>query len=270
MAHYVLFVHGIGEQQPGDSAPFEDKIRRAFYRKVEQKRGAPAGAEALIWREAYWADLTQPDQEQLKARIRLGGLLRRFMIGSLGDAVAYSKLPYPPDKYGAIQSRFAETLSQLAQEAQKAGATEAPLTVVAHSLGTVIASDGLYDLGKNQQFPSPLVLHHFFTLGSPMALYGLRYGLAHFDKPLRPRTWVNFYYPQDVIGYPLKTLNCAYEEAVAEDVPLAPGGGVDIARGVLRWMVAKVPLWGALAAHGWYFSDGRVVDRVAAALAREV
>jgi len=73
------------------------------------------------------------------------------------------------------------------------------LTVIAHSLGSVITSDGLYDLTKNNALPPNLTLDRFFTMGSPIALYGLRYGLANFVRPIRPKLWINFFYPQDLL-----------------------------------------------------------------------
>jgi hypothetical protein len=209
--------------------------------------------------------VTQPDQDALKERLSVRGLLRYF-VGYMGDAVAYSKLAYPPDKYGEIQHRFAASIRRAAEGT---GGEEARLTLIAHSLGTVIASDGLYDLLKAQAFPANLRLANVFTLGSPIALYALRYGLANFTKPIRPEVWVNFYYPQDVIGYPLKPLNEAYAQAVTEDVLLLPREGTGVLSGVARMFAARLPGVGPVLAHSWYFTNRRVIERIGRTLAEQ-
>jgi hypothetical protein len=104
-------------------------------------------------------------------------------------------------------------------------------------------------------------------MGSPIALYGLRYGLANFVKPIRPELWVNFFYPQDLIAFPLKSLNAAYASAVSEDVHLSPGGGSNILSDMARRLMAVLPLVG-IASHSWYFSDRRVIKKIAGVLAR--
>jgi len=267
MGHYIAFVHGIGEQQPGSYHDFGERLRVAFEGEV-QRAGKPKPTPGkFVWEEAYWADITQPDQQEMKSKVGMGGRLRQFMIGSLGDVVAYSKLPYPPDKYGEIQKRFADTILKLSQQAQRTSDTQASLTVIAHSLGSVIASDGLYDLTKNNALPPNLTLDRFFTMGSPIALYGLRYGLANFVKPIRPKLWVNFFYPQDLIAFPLKSLNAAYASAVSEDVHLSPGGSSNLLSDMARRLIAVLPLVG-IASHSWYFSDRRVIKKIAGVLAR--
>lgn len=267
MGHYVVFVHGIGEQMKGSYAKFGEQLRAAFEAAM-QKAGRPKPARRdFVWEETYWADITQPDQQEMERRLGMHGLLRQFMIGSLGDAVAYSKLPYPPDKYGEIQKRFADSILKLSQQAQQAGDTQASLTVIGHSLGSVIASDGIYDLTKNNTVPGNLPIDSFFSMGSPVALYGLRYGLANFVRPIRPKVWINFYYPQDMIAFPLKPLNAAYALAVSQDLSLSPGGGVGFFAGLVRRLVAMLPLAG-IASHSWYFSDTRVIRRIAEVLAQ--
>lgn len=243
--NYIIFVHGIGEQQQGAYNDFGDRIHKAVQR-------------AFYWDEAYWADVTQPDEQLLKAKVGRGGLLHSFYIGSFGDLVAYSKLPYPPDRYSAIQQRFLDAILTIAQAAKVFNDNHALLSVIGHSLGSVIASDGIYDLVKTETMPSNLTLHGFFTMGSPLALYGLRYGLDNFTKPIHPHVWLNFYYPQDVVAFPLKSLNSAYAEAVTEDVCLSPGSPG-------RRLTALLPLVG-IKSHSWYFTDRQVINRIAQVL----
>ena len=75
----------------------------------------------------------------------------------------------------------------------------------------------------------------FYTLGSPIAMWSLRYpnfgipikvpspGLSKYYPNLKGE-WVNFYDEDDVIGYPLKTLNEAYRKVIKADRQINAGG----------------------------------------------
>ncbi|NDJ62324.1 MAG: ABC transporter substrate-binding protein, partial [Chloroflexi bacterium] len=169
-----------------------------------------------------------------------------------------------------IHGVFAQTLRTLAA---KAG-PDAPLCVIAHSLGTIIASNYLYDLQqsaerdilpdsvKESMTDAPLeqgrTLALLYTLGSPIALWSLRY--PDFGKPIcvpspllkefHPNLtgeWVNFYAPPDVIAFPIKTLNEAYAEAVTRDEPVWVGNVL------MRWNPAS---------HLAYWTGKAVVDPI--------
>ena len=143
---------------------------------------------------------------------------------------------------------MAEALSRLAT---RAGPT-APLCVVSISLGTVIASNYYYDLQndkpKKRLIPNevrdqignnPLekgeTLALFYTLGSPIALWSLRY--ENFGTPIDVPSknlethhkgvkgeWVNLYDEDDIIGYPLKSLNAEYRKRIKADITTNVGG----------------------------------------------
>ena len=136
------------------------------------------------------------------------------------------------------------------------------MTVRAHSLGTVVASDGIYDLLLERRFPATLKLANVFTFGSPSALCGLCCALDQFTKPIRSLVWVNWFYPQDIIGYPLKPLNDAYKEVVTDDVALALWHSALLLRGIVRAAIAHLPISGVLPAHSWYFRDEQVASRI--------
>ena len=261
MQYYVLVIHGIGTQEMGYSKPFEELVRQVFEKESRRKNSSLSSANSLVWKELYWAEITQQDQDVLKKRMKLKGLLRKFAVTYLGDAIAYSRLTYPPDKYSEIQSRFAQTIRQLSEQAERSPEKQASLTIISHSLGTVIASDGIYELCNKGTFPKNLSLDNFFTLGSPIALYGLRYGIENFNKPIRPKVWINIYYPQDGIGYPLKVLNTAYNEAVVEDIRLIPGGGPNWLISLLHFLIGWLPFIG-IQSHSWYLTDRRVIRKI--------
>ena len=117
----------------------------------------------------------------------------------------------------------------------------------------LITSNYFYDLGKFRRLVGEAVraemnpkrtalergetLTCLCTLGSPIALWSLRYddygrpievpssALGDHHPPLLPHAgWENYYDPDDIIGYPLKSLNPAYAAAVKRDVPVNAGG----------------------------------------------
>jgi hypothetical protein len=207
--------------------------------------------------------------------------LRWLIVNYVGDAIAYQAGAVDRELYDRVHRVLAAALHDLAADA---GPT-APLCVIAHSLGTVVTSDFVYDLqvagglyeGRSAGI-SPLVgaelddtpmergetLAWFHSLGSPLALwaqrhpdFGLPITVPHPELArLHPRAggeWINVWDPDDVIASPLRPLNGAYTHAVAEDrtVQVAP------------WWLGWTPL-----AHPFYWNDRRVVQPIASSLAQ--
>ena len=135
MRNYVVWVHGIGTQREGARRGFERRIRSAFGRHVRDQGGRPS-EDAVVWENAYWARVTQDDQDRLKRALNVRGALQRFFVDSLGDAAAYSRPRGGGGKFEEIQQVFADALRALSAKAaeHEAEGAKAPLTVVAHSL----------------------------------------------------------------------------------------------------------------------------------------
>ena len=279
MAHKlaIALIHGIGRTEPGFSASMQRALTRQFANRV---RGAvPDPGTELVFEEVVWSAALQTDEDQLwrrmhdAARLRYARL-RQFMVNFAADAIAYQPAPSDRTAYDAIHAQVAAALARLAERA----GPRAPLCVVAHSLGTVIASNYIYDLAKKRNsFLSQAVRSRingtplergetfslFYTMGSPIALWSLRY--PSFGDPIRfplrrlavhhpklgPR-WVNFYDPDDVIGFPLKPLNARYRAVVTEDRPVNVGS----------WLTSWTPL-----SHMGYWNDSNIASEIADGLA---
>ena len=268
----VAVIHGIGGQEASFADEMVEATRRAFHRLVPE-----APRDALVFAPVHWAPVLQYGQDELARRVRSEhelnwNWLRDVMISFVGDGVAYEPTAHDRRVYDAIHAVMARALHRLALDA----GADAPLCVVAHSLGSVIASNYLYDLGKPELVSDEVRAHmtdgplergetftHFFTMGSPLAIWALHH--EGFGCPLTvPSTalsahhphlsggWLNFFDRDDVISYPLRQLNEAYAEAVTEDVGVNVGGLID----------RKTPL-----SHNGYATDEHVVDRMAATLA---
>ncbi|MGH7422891.1 MAG: hypothetical protein ACREJ1_04345 [Candidatus Methylomirabilales bacterium] len=104
----------------------------------------------------------------------------------------------------------------------------------------------------------------FYTLGSPIAMWSLRYpncgipievpspGLSKHYPDLAGE-WVNYYDEDDVIAYPLKTLNEAYRKAIKADREINAGG--------------LLSSWNPVS-HLGYWTDNDVTTPIARELAR--
>jgi hypothetical protein len=106
----------------------------------------------LIFREGLWADITQKGEDTLKNRIfndpdsNVDWIkARKFFMDYLGDAISYfkGKVTDIYSQYNAIQSRIDSQVQNLSNKTNPDQNTL--LTVVSHSLGTVVLSDYLYD-----------------------------------------------------------------------------------------------------------------------------
>ncbi len=255
----ILLVHGIGAEHPEWAREILPKIEEAALseaRKLLPSGSSPAPADFLAVESVYWAgelnerqsileDRLKQAQEQLRftawtwlSFIWIWRLLVRrlrrtemeFVSRSVADIIGY--LDEAVER--SVHGRMGQALERLAARTGAEGAAKMPLTIVSHSLGTVISSDYVYDQGKRRRaggktgFHEKAVLENFFTVGSPLALFSLKYGGPDaFQSPISvegPRgRWVNIRDMNDPIGMPLKTLNEAYGKVVLKDARVHAG-----------------------------------------------
>lgn len=313
----VLFVHGVEVRDPSFCTAATSRLQREFLKHAGGREGA---SEALVVEPAYWVPAVANHEDRLlqhtfdantkpyygmldrwvakvdagsvlaMAPLAASGLLRNvpgitnmdfptlrwLMTYFVGDAVAYQVTQTDSHVYDAIHARLDAALHRLAK---RAGPT-APLCIVAHSLGTVIASDYVWDhqrqSGRLKRSPGPAVspnrasplercqtLAFMYTLGCPIPLWSLRYedfgepidfpapALTDHHPGLSPE-WINFYDRDDIVAYPLRGLSPKYAAAVREDRAVSVGPP----------LVRKSPL-----AHPWYWNDSSVMGPIAATLA---
>ncbi|MBI4558825.1 MAG: hypothetical protein HY706_14680 [Candidatus Hydrogenedentes bacterium] len=275
----VAIIHGVGKQDPNFAGGMIDELTDRVAELLRGSSDDPAGE--FVIEPVYWAPVLQEAEDRLWRRVKRGGALdfiavRQFLIDFAADAIAYQPTPRDRKIYDAIHRVVAQTLARLAREA----GPKAPLCVIAHSLGSVIASNYFYDLEAARRrrllaakvrraiHDTPLeqgeTLTLFYTLGSPIALWSLRY--EDFGRPIpvpSPQLpehfpglageWLNFYDKDDIIGYPLRTLGDAYRETVKKDCEVNVGGVFT------SWNPAS---------HMAYWTDNDVTKPIADALAR--
>ncbi|MBN3555458.1 chemotaxis protein [Fictibacillus nanhaiensis] len=267
----VAILHGIGNQSENFSDLFIEMLTKRFSQQIKPFYATPE--EELVIQPIYWGSVFNEKESLLWKKLNIEDnldfkQLRQFVIHFFGDAIAYQPVVNHNPNYIKVHEVYAKGLRKLSEHAGE----DAPLIVIAHSLGTVISSNYFYDLQfisekiaedvlQNMQ-KTPLekgeTLTSFYSLGSPLALWSLRY--ADFDKPILVPSphlqnhypelngkWVNIYDKDDVFGYPLKTINDSYNQAIAEDKEINSG----------NFISSTTPL-----SHNHYFKTNEIIHDI--------
>lgn len=269
----AAIIHGVGKQDPD----FADGMIESLINEFASEAGITRAMarQELIIEPVYWAPVMQRPEDDLWKRLKsqhdLDFLaLRQIMIDLAGDGLAYQPARKEQVVYDQVHAVVANSLTKLSQSA----GPQAPLCVISHSLGTVIASNFFYDLQSGKSAAqTPLeqgkTLTLFYTMGSPIAIWSLRYRASAtsvefgtpIDVPARELPgyypslqgeWLNFFDEDDVIGYPLQVLNNEYEKRV-KDVP------VNVGNLLSSWNPAS---------HLGYWDDDDIIEPIAKSLAR--
>jgi hypothetical protein len=250
----AILVHGIGAAR----ADWAEKLTLGLERQVEhalsQLPGGPypsRARDAVVIESVLWDDVVAAGQRKLfdhlkasRPRLELKGswwerakelvthaarsVERTFVTDFIADVIDYLDEQTKKHVHAKLRTGIERVARQLGR-----GKGKSPLTVVSHSLGTVVSSDFAWDRIKPRQgrpapFHSRLTFMNFFTLGSPLALFSLQHGGPEaFSKPVRVEhpdgRWVNIRDKDDPVGMPLKTLNAEYQAAVHHDVEVDTG-----------------------------------------------
>ncbi|MGY0692065.1 chemotaxis protein [Virgibacillus sp. FSP13] len=242
----VAVLHGAGTPEQNFAEEMIKKITDGFTKKFHQENLD----QELVFEPVFWSAVFEGEQEKLWNRVQKEAdldyhRLRQFTIEFLADAVAYQPTTIGAQNYDKVHALLAESLCKL----KKKAGPDAPLCVISHSLGSIVASNYFFDLQfrrekigtwtKQSMENSPLekgdTLTLFYTMGSPMALWSLRY--IDFGSPIYVPSpvlknyyptvqgeWLNFYDKDDVLAYPLKSLNDTFQTHVTKDVAVNVGG----------------------------------------------
>ena len=285
----VAIAHGIcvgNEFDEEESSKYAGGMAQALKLKLADLTGQSGSKDEKIeWADSKlaisainWTPVLRDERKNLYEKLGVNQLdsffgLREFIFQAIADSLTYQVTQSKIDdlwSYDGIHRCFADSLNSLAQEEQ--AGSDAPLCIVSHSLGTVISSNYIYDLQTQKAQidvgDTPLergeTLTSVYTLASQIPFWSLRH--PNFDQPIKVPSekldrhypdlkgeWINFFNKSDIMGYPLKSLNQAYSEAVTEDKEVNSGGLIES--------------WNPLS-HCSYWTDRSVIDTIAAGLHR--
>jgi len=238
----VAVVHGMGSADQHYSVELKHRVTESYLRGNKRRSDTD-----LVWQEIYWGDLVQERHARtLKAVNYRNDLaypgLRELFVDYLGTSLAYRPQSGFP-VYPALHGRVKEQLAKLATH-RRIDQEKTPLVLLAHSFGSVILSNYIYDLQIEQARIGGLVpgltafeqfqtLAGFITFGSPLAVYAdqpgdfnraIRVAGSQVPEAMRSHVkWLNFYDKDDIIAYPLKGINDAYAKAVTDDIEINVG-----------------------------------------------
>jgi hypothetical protein len=272
----VAVIHGMGSQDEKFAAKFEAALLAA----LKREKAKPAD---VVIQPIWWAEVVASRQRDLLDRLNEKkdlewGRLRAFIVQALGDAIAYQKT-VKPTAGPAEETRIYELVHKVIGREMHALAGKvgpnAPLVVVAHSLGCHMMSNFIYDadhrldendcvIDKNSPFETFKTLTSIFTFGCNIPLFLLannRYEPIAFPPDLSgvfpgkdPRAvakWINFYDPDDALGFPLKPLSPQFRKTVDEDRAINAGS----------FLTSWSPL-----SHTGYWTDDDVIKPIAKVL----
>ncbi len=243
--HILFFIHGMGESYSENQydvlwteiakayceqcqVPI-DIFNNQFERVFINWQSVTSDAEITIFDAAF------PQLEVTQKNLPFSDVMhpiraiRKFITFFMGDVAAY------------VSENDNNIRSTVWQQMEPHVSKGLPYSIIAHSLGSIIVFDYLFNLfeenhlflpeSEGVEHQSELSLNkisqlgvnfrHLFTLGSPIGLFLLRKGDLWKDgkkfnsikNPINDdiekgikRTWLNFYDEQDVIAYPLENL----------------------------------------------------------------
>jgi len=225
----VAVIHGIGSQgreQPADSAI--PTFSKNLFVGVRNELGRASFDDAIAWREIFYSDITQENQDtyfgKVKRRLSFDSL-REFAIKNLGDAASY-RLDRG-DVHNRIYERIHERVTETVTALKADTAPDAPLVVLAHSLGGHVMSNYIWD-AQGQAGPAPDMsamntVAAMITFGCNIPLFTFAWAPEHIKAIADPGTglpsalrqkpwWRNYFDKDDVLGYPLVPIGTGYEE----------------------------------------------------------
>ena len=283
----IAIAHGIcvgNEFDRQESSKYTDGMAQALKLKLALLAGQSGSEDQkLEWADSKlaiaainWTPVLREERQNLYQKLGVDKLdsffgLREFVFQAIADSLTYQVTQEKVDdlwSYDGIHRCFAESLNELAKE-ERAG-SDAPLCIISHSLGTVITSNYIYDLQTSKTQidigDTPLergeTLTSIYTLASQIPFWSLRH--PNFDCPIvvpakklsqyypdLKGEWINFFNKSDIMGYPLKSLNKAYSDAVTKDKEVNAGGLLES--------------WNPLS-HCSYWTDKNVLDTIASSL----
>lgn len=260
----VLIIHGIGSQ----NANFADATKDEINGRVAGKGYNP---DDIAWKSVYWANILEPRQINFMNEIiadRNNDIdfikLRRFIISAIGDAAAYQNIKGQENStYSKIHRRVKDCIEDLYDN--QLGHEPCPLIIMAHSLGGHIMSNYIWDIQRDRfpessDFENMKHVAGMITFGCNIPLFALAHSnLQPFKFPGQSLSaankakakWLNFYDPDDVLGYPLRQINSHYQ--FIEDRHINVGG--------------MLTSWNPLS-HNGYWTDNDFTKPAASLIAR--
>lgn len=280
MPHNLIFIHGMGEGSSiAEYRMLFDAIETAYNDRTNSNifknkfalqgvewQSVTLHPEKTIYETAFATKANNGRKNAIDILVDPIRTLRYFMTFFAGDIIAYTA----ENDNGIRNKVWAEMYPIITNDE--------PYSIIAHSLGSVIAFDYLYKLFDKSEplYDTPGLtaeqmencktsFRHFVTMGSPIGLFLLRQGKLWsgtnpaFSTVVNPvqnqdgieRQWLNFYDKQDIVAYPLQDIMKRNQQNIALPIDICVDTGDLI-----------------MNSHTGYWSNMEVADDIAAIFSR--
>lgn len=199
-----MVIHGIGRQTKDYSNDFIKKISQTYQK---------SGKDELVFKSICWQEIIQPAENALFEKISYlkWRRLRNLLIGYGGDALCYQPSRDGVGFYSEVHDFIDSELQSLYNELDP----DSPVIIIAHSLGSIVISNFLWDSHNKYSEISEKTLDllknlkALYTLGSPLSIWSLRFPGGGVPINIEAE-WFNVYHKNDIISSPIKLINQHY------------------------------------------------------------
>lgn len=225
----LITIHGMGDTK--------EKYAKPLFKDLKGRIGAQKWGQVFT-HSIYYQNILQDNQEEYYGRVRekLDWLkLRQFVLYGFCDAASLET-----QKEGYLSPYFiAQTrILNAFQEVYKEIGPDAPVIIVAQSLGGQVMSNYLWDALRStppqfgvfsappafgsqgeEDFCRGKTINRLFTTGCNIPIFVAgrsRDKIFSIEKPNASFEWHNFYDEDDVLGWPLRELSDGYSALVKD------------------------------------------------------
>jgi hypothetical protein len=227
----IIAVHGMGSFGPDKpESVAKPSYSDRLYAKVRGSLGANLFDADVAWGEVFYADILEKNQSDYLKRVGnrvSSGQFREFVVNNLGDPASYSVNPYSEKNtvYGPVRERISKAFARIEGLVQP----DAPIIVLAHSLGGHVMSNHIWDsqhpassLNAGVAFPMTDRIAAFVTFGCNIPIFTFALAFKDIETIKRPSNalpnakrpkvwWRNYYDFDDVLGFPLAQTGKGYD-----------------------------------------------------------
>lgn len=220
----IIYIHGIAVDEPGYS--------KELHANIHHRLLSADCWDHVVPGEVFWGDLFAGSSGRLRKLMDTMDLswtsVRRMTLDTVAQALGYDDAP-GHGAYEEVHERVVNTIRKASVQLGR----PARMFLVAHSLGSIVASNYVWDsqhssgIFRGRSWEAAPRLDNWkglITMGSPLALSCCRY--ADFGTPIAAAskgvTWMNLVADSDPLAWPLRGLNPRYEAEVTQDLILRP------------------------------------------------
>lgn len=143
----VVAVHGMGTFTPdAPGVAGKGQYSAGLAGLVRTELGKKKYDSCVHWREVYYGDILEKNQKDLLARLgplATSAAFRNFVIENLGDPASYASRWDDPKN--SVYRSVHNAIDAVIRRARKEAGDDAPVIVLAHSLGAKVVSNHIWD-----------------------------------------------------------------------------------------------------------------------------